>query len=375
MKKRFISFLSGMVVGAVMFGGSVAYASGILADLSNNQIFVDGTLTPMEAYVINGHNYVKLRDIGQAVGFNVFWDDTAKCVQVESDKPYTGIAPTKQEGEKTSGQLHQTDVDAIKKDVVTRTNTLRLNKGVAVLKVNNLLMDAAQVRADEMAASGAYSHTRPDGRRSNTVTDSRRTGENIHCITELYLEQQHKTLSDAVVNLWSNSKGHADNMLNARYGEIGVGLARGTDSNGLACWYCVQVFLVDGCEVTWVDVPAIGYYKVTFKTNLNDYRTLASNLLTSNNYSLSLNAATLRLVQGEYVTDVRFEFGTVPSGFSSVVKPTMRVQVLGTVSNGYQIINRADVGGQYLNEWQTAKTTWVTTVRRFNTTPLPKTGY
>ena len=117
------------------------------------------------------------------------------------------------------------------------------------------------------------------------------------------------------------------------------------------------------------------YYKVTFKTNLNDYRTLVSNLLTSNNYSLSLNAATLRLAQGEYVTDVRFEFGTVPSGFSSVVKPTMRVQVLGTVSNGYQIINRADVGGQYLNEWQTAKTTWVTTVCRFNTTPLPRTGY
>ena len=117
------------------------------------------------------------------------------------------------------------------------------------------------------------------------------------------------------------------------------------------------------------------YYKITFKTNLNDYRTLASNLLTANNYSLSLNAAALGLVQGEYVTDVRFEFGTVPSGFSSVVKPTMRVQVLGTVSNGYQIINRADVGGKYLNEWQTAKSPWITTVRRFNTTPLPKTGY
>ena len=80
-------------------------------------------------------------------------------------------------------------------------------------------------------------------------------------------------------------------------------------------------------------------------------------------------------MQGEYVTDVRFEFGTVPSGFSSVVKPTMRVQVLGTVSTGYQIINRADVGGQYLNEWQTAKATWVTTVCRFNNNPLPKTGY
>ena len=117
------------------------------------------------------------------------------------------------------------------------------------------------------------------------------------------------------------------------------------------------------------------YYKVTFKTNLNDYRTLASNLLTSNNYSLTLNAATLGLVQGEYVTDVRFEFGTVASGFASVTKPTMRVQVLGTVSNGYQIINRADAGGKYLNEWQTAKATWITTVRRFQSAKLPKTGY
>ena len=117
------------------------------------------------------------------------------------------------------------------------------------------------------------------------------------------------------------------------------------------------------------------YYKVTFKTNLNDYRTLANNLLTSNNYSLTLNAATLGLVQGEYVTDVRFEFGTVASGFASVTKPTMRVQVLGTVSNGYQIINRADAGGKYLNEWQTAKVTWITTVRRFQSAKLPKTGY
>ena len=58
-----------------------------------------------------------------------------------------------------------------------------------------------------------------------------------------------------------------------------------------------------------------------------------------------------------------------------IIKLPMSLTVRITVSNGYQIINRADVGGQYLNEWQTAKTTWVTTVRRFNTTPLPKTGY
>ena len=102
----------------------------------------------------------------------------------------------------------------------------------------------------------ADAHTRPDGRKSNTVTDSKYTGENLHNISELYLEQQHKTLSEAVVELWSNSKAHADNMTSARYGEIGVGLARGIDKDGFDCWYCVQVFLLDGCEVTRVDTPA-----------------------------------------------------------------------------------------------------------------------
>ena len=58
-----------------------------------------------------------------------------------------------------------------------RTNALRRENGVAVLRVNDRLMQAAQVRADEMAASGIYSHTRPDGRKSNTVTDSKYTGK------------------------------------------------------------------------------------------------------------------------------------------------------------------------------------------------------
>ena len=153
-------------------------------------------------------------------------------------------------------QPAQTDVAAAKQDIIDRTNALRKENGVAALRVNDRIMQAAQVRADEMAASGIYSHTRPDGRKSNTVTDSKYTGENIHSISELYLEQQHKTLSEAVVELWSNSKAHADNMTSSRYGEIGVGLASGIDKDGLDCWYCVQVFLLDGCEVTWVDTPA-----------------------------------------------------------------------------------------------------------------------
>ena len=200
---------------------------------------------------------MRLRDIGKAVGFEVYWDSDAKCVQVESGKPYTGEAPVTSAEAKPVEQPAQTDVAAAKQDIIDRTNALRKENGVAALRVNDKLMQAAQVRADEIAASGVYSHTRPDGRKSNTVTDSKYTGENLHNISELYLEQQHKTLSEAVVELWSNSKAHADNMTSSRYGEIGVGLARGIDKDGFDCWYCVQVFLLDGYEVTWVDMPAM----------------------------------------------------------------------------------------------------------------------
>ena len=256
------SFAAGFLTCLLLAGvTTTAYAAGIVAERSHHRIVVDGKEAQMEAYVINGSNYVRLRDIGKAVGFEVYWDGDAKCVQVESGKPYTGIAPVKAETSGPASQPEATtpadDVDAMKQDIVDRTNALRRAKGIAALSVNDKLMQAAQVRADEMAASGVYSHTRPDGRKSNTVTDSKYTGENIHSISELYLEQQKKTLSEAVVELWSNSRAHADNMTSSRYGEIGVGLARGIDKDGFDCWYCVQVFLLDGYEVTWVDMPAM----------------------------------------------------------------------------------------------------------------------
>ena len=247
--------LCGLVLGLSLSAPAAQAVESLKATLSTNRILVDGQETHMTAYTINGNNYVKLRDIGEQVGFNVYWNSDAKCVQVESKKPYTGEAPVTSAEAKPVEQPAQTDVAAAKQDIIDRTNAIRREQGISALTVNAKLMQAAQVRADEMAASGVYSHTRPDGRKSNTVTDSMYTGENLHNISELYLEQQHKTLSEAVVELWSNSKAHADNMTSSRYGEIGVGLACGVNQNGLDCWYCVQVFLLDGCEVTRVDTP------------------------------------------------------------------------------------------------------------------------
>ena len=116
-------------------------------------------------------------------------------------------------------------------------------------------------------------------------------------------------------------------------------------------------------------------YRILYKTNYQtSYQVLASNLLTTTNYSFALNAIPKQA--GEVVTDIYFDFGKVPVGFQSLAGPTLTVNVSGMAVNGYQLVNRADAGGKYQGTWQTAQTSWVTIIRKYTTTPqLPKTGY
>lgn len=102
--------LTGVVLGGVLAGPAANAATELFAaQRSVNRFFVNGREVEMEAYVIEGHNYVQLRDIGQEVGFNVYWDGT---VQVRSGVPYTGEAPTTTEQEAVEeNQNHSTQAD------------------------------------------------------------------------------------------------------------------------------------------------------------------------------------------------------------------------------------------------------------------------
>ena len=81
-----ICFLLGTLIG----GSGVVYAAYITAERCNQSIFLDGTKLELEAYTIEGSNYVKLRDVGKALDFNVYYDGD---VRVERNKPYTGTPP------------------------------------------------------------------------------------------------------------------------------------------------------------------------------------------------------------------------------------------------------------------------------------------
>ena len=94
MKKPYTSFVTGLLVGVALFSGTTAYAAGIMAERSTNRIFVDGKEVQIEAYTIHNNNFMQLRDVGKAVGFNVYWNAADGSVQIETGKPYTGEAPT-----------------------------------------------------------------------------------------------------------------------------------------------------------------------------------------------------------------------------------------------------------------------------------------
>lgn len=78
---------------------------------STHQFYLDGEQIQLEAYLINGNNYVKLADVGEALDFNVYWDD---AVRIESGAPYTGRA-----SEQAS------DLEQTRQDIAALVNQVR----------------------------------------------------------------------------------------------------------------------------------------------------------------------------------------------------------------------------------------------------------
>ena len=72
-RKIIASMVTGMVIGAALVSEA---AAGIVAEPTWQKIYMDGQQVSMTAYNIAGNNYVRLRDIGQQVGFNVYWGAT-----------------------------------------------------------------------------------------------------------------------------------------------------------------------------------------------------------------------------------------------------------------------------------------------------------
>ena len=93
--KKILYLLIGLALGFALSSPAAQAIEGILAQRCTSPILLNGAPVEIEAYNINGHNYFKLRDIGKAVGFNVYWIAEDRTVRIETNRPYTGEAPAK----------------------------------------------------------------------------------------------------------------------------------------------------------------------------------------------------------------------------------------------------------------------------------------
>ena len=212
--KNAATLLTGMVLGASLVGGA---AAGIVAEPTWQNIYVDGQQVSMTAYNIAGNNYVKLRDIGQQVGFNVYWDNG---VQIDSDAPYTGIAPAQ------ATQALPT-VDEIRAEMIEHINQVRREHGVPELNVNQSLMDAAQ----ECSARHYTSHHNRE--ECEAVADAgypHGFGSNLTVLVGTGVS----SIAEKAVANWENSPGHLETMVDADYEEVGVGIT--IDNGRIFCY-------------------------------------------------------------------------------------------------------------------------------------------
>ena len=103
---------------------------------------------------------------------------------------------------------------------------------VASLAAQPQLASAAAKHAQEMASANFFGHTSPDGRGVAGRVEAEgyrwlRLGENIAA---------GQPTARAVVDGWLASAGHCRNIMDARYTELGVGVAEDPDSDYGVYW-------------------------------------------------------------------------------------------------------------------------------------------
>ena len=198
------------------------------AAMSRQAIYVDGVVAPMLAYTVCGNNYVKLRDIGVAVGFSVEWDALRSCITIDTGCRYgeTTAMPT----DNTAYPVPAMSLYEMKMELIRLTNIERIKLGLAGLEDLPELMECAQLKADDMLENHYFGHNSPIYGSANDMVRRLVPGykgacENINIGAAAPAE---------VVAGWLESEEHYINLTNPRVTHIGVGIA--ANSSGALVW-------------------------------------------------------------------------------------------------------------------------------------------
>lgn len=203
MKKKILTMV--MVLTLLASQGATAFAG--TADISVSKINLSNLCTILMDYIFNGGNQ-------------------------EDSKPETPQRPQIPQKPETDNIVQDSSKAG---QVLGLVNKERTSRGLAALKGDSALNKVAQLKAEDMAKNGYFSHTSPtygsafDMLKSHNIK-YKTAGENI-----AYGQKTAQT----VMKGWMNSSGHRANILKSSYTKLGVGYA--VSSNGTPYW--VQIFV------------------------------------------------------------------------------------------------------------------------------------
>jgi uncharacterized protein YkwD len=134
------------------------------------------------------------------------------------------------------------DLAQVAKRIVQLTNEFRKKEGLSHLEGNDKLKETAVYFADFMARTGKYGHTADD----QQPADRAKKHGYEYCLISENIAYQYSSagfatekLANAFVEGWKESPGHRKNMLDSDVMEIGVSIARSSDTGR---YYAVQMF-------------------------------------------------------------------------------------------------------------------------------------
>ena len=156
-------------------------------------------------------------------------------------------------------------------EILQLVNKERQSLGRSTLKMDSELQEAAMIRAAEIGLS--FDHVRPDDSDWYTVLPSKAYGENI---------AYNMAGSAEVMNLWMNSDGHKENIINENFKSIGVGCFK----NG-SVYYWVQLF---GAKDPTLELSKTGTQTHTYNISIvNDNIKIYAKKVTNPNSTSFMN--------------------------------------------------------------------------------------
>jgi len=127
-----------------------------------------------------------------------------------------------QQNQPQSSGVNITDYEAA---ILHLINTVRADRGLAALQPHQSLIDISRTRSTDMLSRNYFSHYTPEGKTVFNIF--RECGITFRAAGENLAHSRPADIGspEAFINAWMNSPTHAANILQSKYGIVGVGMA------------------------------------------------------------------------------------------------------------------------------------------------------